>query len=552
MKRLTLSLLVAILAINAGVVQSQTVGTLINTSSSVDGYTLFAPLSSTTTYLINNCGEVVNDWEGSTGPRMSAYLLEDGSLLRGKTLGNQTFTAGGSGGGVQLYDWDGTLVWDYTISSASECHHHDVELLPNGNVLFIVWGSRTEAEAIQAGRVPINAPETLWPEKIIEVEPSGTNGGNVVWEWYVWDHLVQDKDVSKDNYGVVADHPELVDINFTDNDNRDWLHTNAIDYNAELDQIVMSVRSMHEIWIIDHSTTTTEAASHSGGNSGKGGDLLYRWGNPQTYGRESPTNGQKLFGQHDIRWVEVGTDAGKLMVFNNGDNRLPSVSYSTVDIIETPVDAFGNYTEPATGESFGPIDLFWTYESDSSEDFYSSKLSGAHRLPNDNTVICEGGTGRFFEVTTDGDVVWEYLSPVTSTGVVNQGTTPVNGNAVFRCTRYSPDYGAFTGRDLTPGNVIELNSTVNCDLFSEVTDLADTPTEQGIEVIVNQNARYIMVTEIPQSGIISIYDSFGRLILEKKTSSRWETLNTSYWPSGIYYLSLTQGQTKLTKKFLIL
>ena len=50
-----------------------------------------------------------------------------------------------------------------------------------------------------------------------------------------------------------------------------------------LDQIVLSNHNLSEIWIIDHSTTTLEAASHSGGNSGKGGDLLYRWGNPQAY-----------------------------------------------------------------------------------------------------------------------------------------------------------------------------------------------------------------------------------------------------------------------------
>ena len=62
----------------------------------------------------------------------------------------------------------------------------------------------------------------------------------------------------------------------------DWLHTNGIDYNAEYDLIVLSVPRMNELWVIDHSTTTEEALGSTGGRWGKGGDLLWRWGNPRT------------------------------------------------------------------------------------------------------------------------------------------------------------------------------------------------------------------------------------------------------------------------------
>lgn len=58
---------------------------------------------------------------------------------------------------------------------------------------------------------------------------------------------------------------------------------NGIDYNPVLDQIALSTHNLNEWYIIDHSTTTAEAATSSGGNSGKGGDLLYRWGNPAAY-----------------------------------------------------------------------------------------------------------------------------------------------------------------------------------------------------------------------------------------------------------------------------
>ena len=143
------------------------------------------------------------------------------------------------------------------------------------------------------------------PDHIIEVQPTGQTSGDIIWEWHAWDHLIQNYDSSKANYGVVGDHPELIDINFgefylsTD----DWMHTNSIDYNPQFDQILISVHNFDEIWVIDHSTTTEEAAGHSGGNSGKGGDLLYRWGNPESYDAGTASD-QKLFGQHDTQWIK--------------------------------------------------------------------------------------------------------------------------------------------------------------------------------------------------------------------------------------------------------
>jgi hypothetical protein len=80
---------------------------------------------------------------------------------------------------------------------------------------------------------------------------------------------------------------------------------NSVSYNAKLDQILISVRSFNEFWIIDHSVTTKEAAGHTGGRSGKGGDLLYRWGNPSAY-RAGKTSDQKLFAQHDAHWIPEG------------------------------------------------------------------------------------------------------------------------------------------------------------------------------------------------------------------------------------------------------
>ena len=101
----------------------------------------------------------------------------------------------------------------------------------------------------------------------------------------------------------------------------DWNHTNSVAYNAALDQIMLSVHSFHEIWVIDHSTTTAEAAGSTGGKRGKGGDLLYRWGNPVVY-HAGKVSDQQLFGQHHAHWIPPGRPgAGNLLVFNNGSRR---------------------------------------------------------------------------------------------------------------------------------------------------------------------------------------------------------------------------------------
>src|SRR5262245_19636577 len=174
---------------------------------------------------------------------------------------------------------------------------------------MIVWERKTIKGAIDAGRKPDLVDSRLFLlDCLIEVKPTGKTTGEVVWEWHLWDHLVQDHDPSKANYGNIAEHPELVDFNYYENPvgviasqkggvdklrsigyvgsstprnlsriNPDWSHLNAVAYNPTLDQIVVTSLPFNEFWIIDHSTTKTEAAGHHGGRGGKGGDLLYRW-----------------------------------------------------------------------------------------------------------------------------------------------------------------------------------------------------------------------------------------------------------------------------------
>ncbi|MCH2106021.1 MAG: aryl-sulfate sulfotransferase [Planctomycetes bacterium] len=403
-------------------------------SQAYDGLTLFQPNNSSTAYLINMDGSVHHSWVGPASPGLSVYLLPDGDLLRTLRVGTGP---GGTGGAVERVSWDGVLEWQFEYNQPNQyLQHHDIELLPNGNILMVAWDYRPQAEAVAEGRNPntISGGQIL-SDSIIEVQPTGPNSGQIVWAWYAWDHLIQDFDSSANNYGVVGDHPELIDLNYPPGvggggggpggggNGTDWLHLNSVDYNAELDQIVVSVHNTDEIWVIDHSTTMEEAAGHTGGNSGKGGDLLYRWGNPAAYD-QGTAGDQELFGQHDAQWItDELPGAGDILIFNNGLGA-PGPNASSVDQITPPVDGSGSYAY-TPGTAYGPTSLSWQYIAPNPTTFYSQNISGCQRLPNGNTLICSGRQGWFFEVTAAGQLVWEYT--YSSGG---------GSNNVFRANRY--------------------------------------------------------------------------------------------------------------------
>ena len=403
------------------------VNSYLTSSESYDGFTIFSPEYSRNSYLINKNKIIVHKWESDYIQGFGSYLSEDGILARlDLPYDNPTFRAGGVAGRVELFDKESNLLWEFEYSNNEYCLHHDIEPLPNGNILMIAWETKTRNEAINAGRDPDKLKsDSFWPDHIIEVKPIGTSGFEIVWEWHIWDHLIQDFDSTKDNFGVVEDHPELIDINFGNN-NRDWTHTNGIDYSEELDQIILSIHNFNEIWVIDHSTTTEEASGHFGGNSGKGGDILYRWGNPQSY-RAGNQNDQKYFGQHGVCWVEKGCPGeGNILVFNNGGRNR---GYSTVDEIVPPVDNNGNY-DYTLGEAYGPDEQIWVYNADNPSDLFSMTLSNAQRLPNGNTLICSANQGLFLEVTPEKNIVWQYQNKLPS---------PLT-NAVARVWRYPTNY----------------------------------------------------------------------------------------------------------------
>ncbi|MBK8500839.1 MAG: aryl-sulfate sulfotransferase [Saprospiraceae bacterium] len=525
--------------------QSQnTVGVLINSKNALEGYTLFT--AKTETYLINNCGGVVKQWTSSYLPGQSVYLLENGNLLRAAEIPNPgNINIPGIGGRIELFDWDGQLIWEYNYSTMSATQHHDVFPLPDGNILMLAVTIISRDEAIQMGRKPSTIPlNQLYNEQILELQPIGINEAKIIWEWNVKDHLIQDYDNKKDSYGDISENPQLLDINFLgiSSAGSNWLHINAISYSAELDQIVLSSRHLHEIYMIDHSTSIAEAASHTGGRYGKGGDLLYRWGNPITYQQGSVAD-QKLFAQHSAGWISEGLrDAGKILLFNNGLNRSPL--FSEIDIIEPPVSAAGEYIFE-DNVAYGPPEPAYVYTTPIRTDFYSPFLSSAQRLANGNLLICEGRKGHFFEIDQQENMVWKYISPVSSSGILNQGENPENSNNhVFRATKYATDYQAFTGKDLVANLPVEGNPDLTaCNLISKKIDF----DFKDFIIYPNPVSDDLKIKTSHQVDRIELFDLGGNKVY---FGQELQNIDLSRFHEGVYFLRLTLSGATITTRIM--
>jgi hypothetical protein len=390
------------------------------------GYVLFAPLFSKTTYLIDYNGRVAKTWTSKYNPGQSVYLLSDGKLLRTGNDSSRYFSGGG--GVIELFDQKGILKWHYQISDSMQRQHHDVCPLPNGHLLVLCWERISKEEALLKGRKQIG--QVIWSEKIMELIPEGSHSAKIVWQWRLWDHLIQDVSANALTSTEVKAHPGKLDINFLATESPDWLHFNSVDYHAENDQILVSNRNLSEIYIIDHSTTTAEAATGQGGRWHRGGDFLFRWGNPLAYQNGSEKE-QQLFRQHDATWIPKGLKGqGSILVFNNGVQRNGAeAEYSEVLSLLPVKDSSGNYL--TSNGRYLPEYPDWIYQAKERSSFFSFNVSSAQRLPNGHTLICEGAEGRFFEVNEMGETVWVYTNPY---GVKLVADRPEIQNQVFRCS----------------------------------------------------------------------------------------------------------------------
>lgn len=535
-----------LLLLSLSQVQAQkTVGVLTYTDSLIQpGYNLFFPHNQSTVWLIDNCGRVVNSWDTGTDmrPGNSAELADNGDLFvlyRPANFINDPIYAGGGGMTVARVTWDNTPVWEYSLNDSMARLHHDFAPMPNGNVLVIAWERIELAEMVAAGRdTSLFVAGEVWPDMVLELQPNGSGGADVVWEWHSWDHLIQDHDASKANFGVVGDHPELIDLNYDDFSGveADWHHMNAMDYNAELDQIILSVPSFNEVWIIDHSTTTAEAASHSGGTSNKGGDLIYRWGNPLAYDNGDSTDIMLNF-QHDIHWIDdhlesSAADYGKLAVFNNQ----AGADFSATNIF-APVWDDVSKSYGMSGGTYLPATFDWTFTTTPPQDMHSTGLSGLQRLPNGNTLIQIGRAGRAIEITPSEQIVWEYIQPLVQGNPTAQGDSLAGANLAFRMNRYMPDFSGFSGRTLVSGNYLELNpDTAFCNLPLVA---ASDRTERQISYYPNPTTGVLYLSrETAKPAQVEVYDLAGHRVHQQQITGFNPKVDLTNLQRGLYLLRL--------------
>ena len=413
---------------------------------------------------------------------------------------------------VQEYDPAGNVVWEYIYSTSNHVSHHDLCVLPNGNVILTAWEVKSTAELTQAGKS--NATSSKWPTHFIELQPNGTSA-TIVWEWHIWDHLIQDHDATKDNFGVVSSHPELMDINAVSGGGGggpgggggggDWFHVNGIEYNESLDQLVFTSRYASELFIIDHSTTTAEAAGHTGGLAGKGGDFLYRWGNPGNYGSTSPQTITAAC--HDPRWIkDDGRPNGGYIQFMN--NSGGSGGSSVVDAIDPPVSGY-NYT--LTGTSYAPTSHDWRHNC-----IVSNSGQGASDRMSNGNVFVNVSQNYMYEVDQNGATVWQHSA------------------AAPKAFRYECD---------NPG-IIALLGTDPCGIAS-----LSEKTINNIGLYPNPSTGHFKIDgfELGQTNLeISVFDVYGKIVHQASNSLEFDL---AHCVNGVYIVQMNfDGEKSTTRK----
>lgn len=505
-------------------------GMSLNTPESLDGYTLFNKDDNAgSVYLIDNCGEVVNSW--LIGPQSyMPKILPNGNLL-------YLIRAG-----VTEKDWDNNVVNSVLHGDDELRLKYEVRILPNGNYLSV---GRRDFTFSQFTEIGYNL-EDVAPTEVDVVVELDRNTGEIVWEWNIADHVIQQRDSTLSNYGILSENPQLLNVDgvsLFDWEFQESFMINGMDYNPTLDQIVLSVRKMSEIIIIDHSTTTEEAAGHTGGTYEKGGDILYRWGNPQNYDRGTDDD-RILFFQHNPNWITEGPLEGQIVCYNNGLNR-PGVglsdNYSTVPIIQPPLDANSSYILE-DGLPYMPLQAPIEYSKVHTDTpFFSAYTSGAQQLPNGNIFITEGVDGRLLEIDSAGELVWEYTVPSSS--------------YLFRANRYEIDYAAFVDRDMAPDGTVVPNdfSFYDCTLYGETNTQTIITDSDNFKVSFKDIDKELAISNVfGRSFSFGIFNMQGQSLIQQNATAQTQ-LNLGHLAKGMYVLRIDDHKSNdgLTKKIII-
>ena len=490
----------------------------LTTAQDFNGFALYNAQGSNTTYLIDESQQIAHTWNMSTECNYTVQLKENGNLVRGTKGNTSVFSTGNIAAGagmVQEIAQDGSIVWSFDYASSDYVSHHDLTLVGD-NVLLTAYEKKSSTELNAAGFN--NASSEKWPTHFVELAADGNGGATIVWEWHIWDHMCQDTDPNGPNYVAnISDNPELIDINMIQaqgGPGGDWFHVNGVDYNEDLDQIVFSSRFASEIYIIDHSTTSAEAASNSGGNSGMGGDILYRWGNPSNY----EMSGTQVIPNavHDVRWItnDGRPNGGFLQIFNNSG---VSNNQSAIDGIETPWDDNTNTYLRSSGQPFSPISYSTRYECA----YSASGQSASDRMSNGNIYVNassgQGGAGVMYEVDESGNIVWGPYNAQSQKGF-----------------RYECDYPGITA--LEPF----MTNTTSTSCF-DATPISENDEVDNLVLFPNPAIDHITINN---KGVKEIYNIMGVRVV--KTSST--EINVNHLASGIYNIRIADRNIKFIKK----
>lgn len=463
-----------------------------------DGFALYNLSNQTTARLINANQQIAYTWTCPTTFSYAMALKPNGNLVRSAVNSGNQITSAAVGGRIQELNPQGQVVWDFIYSTADYVQHHDICLMPNGNVLLLAYVKRTLAQLQALGYTGSSAK---YPGRIVEIQPTGSTA-QVVWQWEMQDRFIQYVDPSKPNYMPIAENPHRMNINVAVSGGGgpgggiDWFHENGVDYNEELDQIVFSARYLSEIYVIDHSTTTAEAAGHTGGNGGRGGDFLFRWGKPANYG---VTGTQRITAAvHDPKWVKGGAMDGWISFFNNSGG---SGNSSVVDAINPTMDGYNYPWTPGT--VWGPAIQDFRHQCLAN----SSGQSAAELMPNGN-VFCAVSQQYMYEVNSSNSVVWQY----------NAG--PQKG------FRYTCDH---------PGIINLLNDP--CGITTDAPTLEEQAAF-GLHPNPAQEQVSLQGVNVEALRAFVVLDASGREV--KRAMPGW-TIDVSDLPNGVYTVALEHG-----------
>lgn len=337
-----------------------------------------------------------NDVEAPEGA--PAYLTEQGTLLVAGTSDDVTMPQGipiGSWPTLRLLDADGSLLWEHTDCDASRCLHHDIEPLPNGNVLVLAYYRVAADEALRYG---LDTVDGVWMDEVLELRPIfGDDAASLcsdqpwctetVWRWTAADHVVTPAEPSE----PVSTSPELIDLRTSDGgvDGIDPLHFNGIDYNPNLGQVALSSFSLSEIFIIDHTAS---------------GEIRYRWGRPSNYG----VPGFDVLGhQHDPVWLDDTT----MSVMNNNSpfGELLFDVPSEVLTIELPLTADGQYA--FGGGRYGPDAPTVVVDREREPLLNAPFMSGAAVQPDGSAIVSLSLTKELASFDSTGATEWLVKLP---------------------------------------------------------------------------------------------------------------------------------------------